>query len=56
MIPKDNEQALYEAMKYIFENIYKYDSSVISNETLNRFGSNVISDKILTIYREVLYG
>jgi glycosyltransferase involved in cell wall biosynthesis len=54
LIPKNNEEALFEAMKYMIMNFEQYDSYHISKDALNKFGEEKITENLLKAYRGIL--
>ncbi|MDO4988790.1 MAG: glycosyltransferase [Synergistes sp.] len=54
LIPVNDEQALVDAFRYMFENAKKYDSAKISAETIAKFSPQAIADQLTKLYSEVL--
>lgn len=54
LVPKDNIQALREAMQKIMRHINDYNPQEIRDSCLTRFGENVVTTKLKAIYRKVL--
>lgn len=54
IVPLDDVEALTEAMIYIHDNYEKYDQEKISTDTTSKFGEQVIVDKLVALYEELL--
>lgn len=52
LVDKNNATAMAEAMLHIEKNYSKYDNSIISAETLSKYGGNEYLNKICTIIKE----
>lgn len=50
----NNIDSLTEAMKYIYNNKFKYKKDYIREYAIKNFSSNVISEKISNIYKKIL--
>lgn len=54
LIPRNDEDALFNAMLYMVQNSVKYDPVKISNDIANRFGEKAITEKISGVYSDIL--
>lgn len=54
LVQVDNIEELENAMKYIKENLSKYDSQEIRKSCENRFSKKVIVKEIIKVYEEIL--
>lgn len=54
MIPVDDFDSLVDAMKYMYENIKKFDSEKISDQIKSEFSPEKVSSKLIEVYEEVL--
>jgi glycosyltransferase involved in cell wall biosynthesis len=54
LIEVDNKKQLVEAMKYMYNNINRYDRREIAMETKEKFSPEIIADKIIKVYEGVL--
>lgn len=53
LIPVNNEQALIDAFKYMRENIGKYDSTKIAEETVKKFSPEAVAKQLMELYEEL---
>lgn len=53
LIPVDDVNALVQAMKWMYENIEKYDRKDISKDIIEKFSPGAISRKIINVYKDV---
>ena len=49
-----DEQALFEKINFMLDNLIKYDKDVISSRFINRFSYESVGNKIVNCYKEVL--
>lgn len=49
-----DENALFEKLNFMLDNLYKYDNNLIRSKFINRFSYATIGDKIVTCYKEVV--
>lgn len=54
MIDIDNKKQLIEAMKYMHENVERYDRADIAIKIKEKFSHDIVGNQIIEIYREVL--
>ena len=55
MIDVNNENQLIEAIKYMYDNIGKYDRKSIAMETKERFSPKTVANKIIEVYKGALH-
>lgn len=53
LIPTNKQEALEEAMIYMYQNIDKYQRENISSQTNELFSEEIVANKIMGIYRSV---
>lgn len=53
LVAKENVEALSEAMKYMIEHYHNYDAEEIRRHCYDNFSQDVISNKIIEIYKQV---
>ena len=53
LIPTNKQEALEEAMIYMYQNIDKYQRENISSQTNELFSEEIVANKIIGIYRSV---
>lgn len=56
MINVDNKKQLIEAMKYMYNNVDKYNNENIGVEIKEKFSPVIIANKIIQVYEEVIFG
>ena len=54
LVPKENAEELSKAMKKMIENYQNFDSAEIRRYCHDSFSQDVIADKIINIYKEVI--
>jgi L-malate glycosyltransferase len=54
VVPKSNPELLGEAMESIKNNIKDYSTEIIKDDCYKRFSSDVIADRLLEIYNDIL--
>ena len=54
LVPKENAEELAKAMKNMIEHYQEYDADEIRRHCYDNFSQDVISDKIINVYKEVL--
>jgi glycosyltransferase involved in cell wall biosynthesis len=54
LIPKNDEDALVEAMLYMYHNSTNYNSEFIIEDIYNRFGEKSVIQRIIDVYSEIL--
>lgn len=54
LVPTDDIPALAKALCYVYQNIDDYDPKAIRQACIDRFGEEVVTDKLKQIYRSVL--
>lgn len=54
LIPIGDGDALYRAMRYVYEHIGEYDARNISAEIKSKFGEKVVANELLSVYKEVM--
>lgn len=54
LVPKENVEELSKAMKYMVEHHKEYDADEIRQHCYNSFSQDVIADKIVEIYKQVM--
>ena len=54
IIPVNSIDGLTDAMKYMYENIQKYDKDSISRSIIDQFSPSVIANKLVKIYKELI--
>ena len=53
-VPVDDLDALIEAMRYMYQNINKYDRTLIARETRETYSPSEIANKLNEVYQEVI--
>lgn len=53
LIPVNDEQALIDAFRYMRENIGKYDSTKIAEETVKKFSPEAVAKQLVELYEEM---
>lgn len=54
IVPKDDMEALADAMTSMAENYEKYDTRKIREDCINKYGSKNVSEKLISVYNQVL--
>ena len=54
LVPRENVEELSNAMRYMLEHYQNYDADEIRQHCYNNFSQDVIADKIINVYKEVL--
>lgn len=54
LIPTDNVDSLFEAMKDIYQNIDKYNRQEIAQDCFNRFSPPVIAEELVKVFNKVI--
>jgi glycosyltransferase involved in cell wall biosynthesis len=49
-----DEEALFEKLNYMLDNLKKYDKDIIRSRFINRFSYESVGNKIVNCYKEVL--
>lgn len=55
LINKNNMEELESALKYMYKNIEMYDSYKISKKCKDMYGSEVIANKIIKLYKKIIF-
>lgn len=54
LIPKNDEDALVEAMLYMYNNSMNYNPESLADDIKNRFGEKAVVENIIAVYTELL--
>ena len=54
LVERENDESMYEGMKYMYENWQKYDPEKLNEYAYSRFSSEVVGEKIINMYNSVL--
>lgn len=54
LVPKDNVEELSKAMKYMTQHYHRYDTDEIRQHCYDNFSQDVIANKIIEVYKQVI--